>query len=154
MGRRSRPWTSWAGRSSRSNKLNESADPLGAGRLPVPVPTPWFNSAQRTAAALMLAGLLHGTLFALLLRMFTNDRNVPAVRRAHTGTRMVFAGIIWMTADTAALLIVFAEGFTDWNQLAEWTGIGLVWGPAAAVQLWLLLRDRDRAQHTSSDQEA
>jgi hypothetical protein len=109
---------------------------------PPPVPGAWFNSTQRTAAALMLSGLMHGALFAVVLRLFTNDRDEPAVRRAHIGVRLVFAGMIWMTADTAALLVVFAEGTTNWDELAEITGFGLVWGLAAVVHLWLLLRDR------------
>ena len=127
--------------------------PPAGGPVPVPAPVPWFNAAQRIAAALILAGLLHGTLFAVALRMFTNDRNEPAVRRAHIGTRMVFAGMFWMLADTAALLLLFAEGNTDWDQMSMWTGVGLVWGPTAAVHLWLLLRGRDRTSAPSSDQE-
>ena len=118
--------------------------PAAVPAVPAPAPVPWFNAAQRIGTALILAGLLHGTLFAVALRMFTNDRNEPAVRRAHIGTRMVFAGMFWMLADTAALLLLFAEGNTDWDQMSMWTGVGLVWGPTAAVHLWLLLRGRDR----------
>jgi hypothetical protein len=104
----------------------------------------WFNSTQRAAAALAIAGLAHGTLFAVVLRVWTNDRDEPAVRRAHIGTRLAFAGMVWMLADTAALLIVFAEGNTAWDELAGVSAVGLVWGPTAAVHLWLLLRDRRR----------
>jgi hypothetical protein len=122
--------------------LKQAQNPAPPGAAPAP--TPWFNSSQRTAAAFALSGLLHGTLFALVLRLFTNDHIAPAVRRSHYGLRLVFACAIWMFGGTAVLLILFGEGSMNWDSLALLSPLVLVWGPTAAVHLWLLLRDERR----------
>lgn len=108
-------------------------------------PTEWFNDAQRTAAALILSGLFHGTLFGLVLRLFTNDRDQPAVRRTFIGTRLVFAGVIWIVSATVALVLVLKKGDTDLQTLQTTAALGIVWGVAAGVHLWLLLHDPKRA---------
>jgi hypothetical protein len=107
-----------------------------------PPPPPWFNSTQRAAVALIASGLLHGVIVALVLRLATNDRTEPAVSRANAGIRLVLAGLIVLATNTATLMVVLAEGGTDWSPLATYTGIAVVWGPTAAVHLWLLLRGR------------
>jgi hypothetical protein len=92
----------------------------------------------------MASGVLHGVVLVLLLRLATNDRTEPAVRRANAGVRLVLAGLIVFTTNTSALLLLLAEGGTDWSQLATWTGVAVVWGPTAAVHAWLLLRGRPK----------
>jgi len=116
------------------------------GGTPVPPgPTEWFDEAQRIALGLVLSGLFHGTLMAVVLRLFTNDRDEPAVRRAFTGNRLVFAGLIWMASATAALTLLFQKD-TDLKALQTTTAVGCVWGVAAAVHLWLLLHGRKGAE--------
>jgi hypothetical protein len=107
-----------------------------------PPPPPWFNPTQRAAVALIASGLLHGMIVALVLRLATNDRTEPAVARANAGIRLVLAGLIVLATNTATLIVLLAEGSTDWSPLAIYTGIAAVWGPTAAVHLWLLLRGR------------
>lgn len=98
-----------------------------------------FNGSQRLAAALVASGIIHGVIAIAVVRLFTNDRTFPAVRRAFIGQGFVLSGLVTMTVSTVALIAVFSEGPTDFSFLSWTLALGCVWGPTAALHLALLL---------------
>ena len=83
--------------------------------------------------------MLHGSLVLVAVRLFTNDREFPAVRRVFAGQGFVTSGLMTMTAVTTTLVMVLQRGNTDYDMLALMLAVGTVWGPAAGVCLAVLL---------------
>ena len=113
--------------------------PPPAAPLPPP-PRDWFNDKQRTAAGLVTSGFLYGTLFWLVARVATNDRQFPAVRRAFAATRLLVAAGVVVTLGTVAIVQAFQRGETEYETIATMLGIAVVWGPTAILHLLLVLR--------------
>lgn len=102
-------------------------------------PRDWFNQSQRAAAGLILSGLVYAALFRTVAWLFTNDREYPAVRRAFAGQRFVIAGLIVMYFSTFTMISLFQRGETNLHEAQVVIGFAVVWGPAAAIHLALLL---------------
>jgi len=102
-------------------------------------PFDWFSNRNRTAAALVLAGVGYALVFFALIRLFTNDVEFPAVRRAFAATRLAVALLIVMGASTIALVAVFQID-TDLQVISQTLAFALVWGPVAVLHLMLVLR--------------
>ncbi len=108
-----------------------------APATPKPVKN-WWNSAQRFAVALILSGILQGSLVFTVLLVGTNNRSFPAVGRAFVVTRLVIAGIILMGCTTIVIISILQKGATDYKGLSMIIGIGSVWGPTALGHLiWM-----------------
>lgn len=108
---------------------------------PAPVAKPFFDTQQRVAAGLMLSGVMHGVLFAMLLYFATNARKFPAVSRTFVLNRLLVAGVILMGVTTQFCLYLFSEDGTGTGDspFGRILGIAVVWGPAAIGHLlWLL----------------
>lgn len=102
-------------------------------------PKPFFNTQQRTAAGLMLSGVLHGVLFFMLLTFGTNARKFPAAGRAFVVNRLLVAGLILMSVTTTFCLFLFAEGDMRMESFGPILGLAVVWGPTALGHfLWLV----------------
>ena len=114
-------------------------DPTTGKPLPQPAHD-WFNDQQRTAAGLVVSGLVHGLLFFAIAYFGTNDRQFPAVRRAFVGLRLVLCLIVVMTASTAAIVLAFQRDDWDLKFVQIEIAVAAVWAPAALVHGALLLR--------------
>ncbi len=123
--------------------------PGGGPWGPPPPPTvapakPFPNGAQRVAFGLMLSGILHGVLFAMLLYFATNARKFPAVSRALVLNRLLAAGLILMGITTSFCLLLFSDGNSSGgssgdNPFGRMIGVAVVWAPAAVAHVcWLL----------------
>jgi hypothetical protein len=124
---------------------------------PAPVAKPFFNTQQRVAAGLMLSGVLHGLLFAMLLYFATNARKFPAVTRAFVVNRLLVAGIILMSITTGFCLMLFSEGDMMVESFGRILGMALVWGPTALGHfLWLMFgmnRDKAKAKRKKEEED-
>jgi hypothetical protein len=124
---------------------------------PPPVAKPFFNAQQRIAAGLMLSGVLHGLLFAMLLYFATNARKFPAVTRAFVVNRLLVAGIILMSITTGFCLMLFSEGDLMVESFGRILGLALVWGPTALGHfLWLMFgmnKDKAKAKRKAEEEE-
>lgn len=120
-----------------------AAAPAGPGPLAMttsgPVAKPFPNAQQRVAFGLMLSGVLHGVLFAMLLFFSTNARKFPAVSRAFVLNRLLVAGVILMLVTTEFCLLLFSEGGESVESpFGHILGMAVVWGPVAIGNLlWL-----------------
>jgi hypothetical protein len=119
--------------------------PGGPGWPPPPPPPTkswfdeWYTPAQRVSAGLMLSGVMHCLLFAMLLYFATNARKFPAVSRAFVLNRLLVAGIILMAVTTLFSVLMFSEGDLQMDSFGRPIGIAVVWGPAALAHfLWLM----------------
>lgn len=120
--------------------------PGGPGWPPPPPPTTtkswfdeWYTTAQRVSAGLVLSGVMHCLLFAMLLFFATNARKFPAVSRAFVLNRLLVAGIILMAITTLFSVLMFSEGDLQMDSFGRPIGIAVVWGPAALAHfLWLM----------------
>lgn len=120
--------------------------PGGPGWPPPPPPPTtkswfdeWYTSGQRVAAGLVLSGVMHCLLFAMLLFFATNARKFPAVSRAFVLNRLLVAGIILMAVTTLFSVLMFSEGDLQMDSFGRPIGIAVVWGPAALAHfLWLM----------------
>lgn len=123
--------------------------PMPAGP-PAPVAKPFPNPQQRVAFGLMLSGVLHGVLFAMLFYFVTNARKFPAVGRAFVLNRLLLAGLLLVFITTTFCLYLFSEGDGDFASLPRLIGLAVVWGPAALAHfLWMmfgLTADKAKAQ--------
>ena len=98
----------------------------------------WWNSAQRFAVALILSGILQGSMVFTVLLVGTNNRSFPGVGRAFGVTRLVIAGIILLGCTTIVIISILQKGATDYKGLSMIIGIGLIWGPTALAHLiWM-----------------
>jgi hypothetical protein len=127
-----------AGQQARQAGQPPLIDPATGQPLPLPA-REWFNDQQRLAAGLVASGLLHAILFWVIVRLATNDREFPAVRRAFAATRLGVAGLVVMTTSTVSLVMAFQKGETDYQTLQMVCGVAAVWGPVALVHLVLVL---------------
>jgi hypothetical protein len=130
-----------------TTNLGGNTTPTSAFRGPgMPPPTtstttskPFFNTQQRTAAGLMLSGVLHGVLFFMLLTFGTNARKYPAAGRAFVVNRLLVAGLILMSVTTSFCLFLFSEGDMKVDSFGPILGLAVVWGPTALGHfLWLV----------------
>ena len=123
----------------------------GGFQQPAPPKFEFFNDNQRTAAALILSGLMHFVLFFVILLVATNNSQKRLVARSFVVARLLLAGVITMTATTAFLVGMLQRGDTNYNMLKVVIGFGLVWGPTALVHLLMAVSASDKKQPRYDD---
>jgi hypothetical protein len=118
------------------NKRN-AAQPIGRGQAPLaPAADEFWNTSQRSAAALAGSGALFAILFWVLLRT-TNDRKFLAVRRTFVGGRLAIALLIVFFAVTGITLTIVQKDIKV-EPVELMAGALMVWMPAAAIHMYLL----------------
>jgi len=110
------------------------------GQPVVQPPFDWLSDVQGTAAALVVSGIVHGLAFFLAVKLGTNDRQFPAVRRAFAGMRLILNFLALTTATTAAIVLLFHRDGFDLEYLPVILAVAIVGAPAAVLQVMLLAR--------------
>ena len=116
-----------------------TVDPITGQPIPA-VPKDWFNDQQRTALSLLTSGVIYAVLFGTLIRLLTNDREFPSVRRAFASLRFALAGIVVMATTTAAIFCAFERGEFNYKSLEVIFAISMIWWPVAVLHLILMVR--------------
>jgi hypothetical protein len=120
---------------------NQPAQPpfVGVGMRPPPAPPPkdeFWNTAQRSAAALVASGVLFGLIFWGMLLTGTNDRKYPIVRRTYVGARLAVCLLVVFTAVTVVGLVL-AQKDPKMEPVELLAGVLIVWLPGSAVHGFL-----------------
>jgi hypothetical protein len=112
--------------------------PFVPGRPPPPPPPidEFWNSAQRSAAALAASGVLFALVFWCLLMTRTNDRKYPAVRRTYVGGRLAVCLLVVFAAVTG-MALTLAQKDLKMEPAELLTGVLIVWLPASALHMFL-----------------
>jgi hypothetical protein len=100
-------------------------------------PARGFTPIQRTAAALLVAGLVVSLLHLVLIVAFTNNRRWPQTRRVFVGWRLAIHSLVLVTVFTLLVVNLFAVA-PDGNTLIDLMGILGVWFPSWLIHLVLL----------------
>jgi hypothetical protein len=102
----------------------------------------WFNEAERTAAALILCGLLFAFVHFVLALILTNRHNWARVRRTFVGWRFAIRGIIVMICVTGIVVVFFQkkpfEDDNNFRTMKTFVAILIIWFPSWLLQLGLL----------------
>jgi hypothetical protein len=61
-------------------------------------------------------------------------------------SRFVLIALVVMCVATMSVVLAFQKGETDYEKLEQQAAVAVVWGPAAAMQLALLLFGRNGPQ--------
>jgi hypothetical protein len=97
-----------------------------------------LRPAQRTAGALVMAGLFFIVIHVALIRSTINDRDWPATRRLFVGWRFAIHGLVVLGAFTTLLAVLFQKNMGDADLRNTLIGILIVWVPSWLVHLLLL----------------
>jgi hypothetical protein len=97
-----------------------------------------LRPAQRTAGALVVAGLFFVVIHVALIKSATNDRDWPATRRLFVGWRFAIHGLVVLGAFTTLLAVLFQKRMGDADLRNTLIGILIVWVPSWLVHLLLL----------------
>jgi hypothetical protein len=104
------------------------------------------SRAIRTGVGIMVSGFCFAVLHGLLLTG-TNDRKLPATRRAFTGARFAIHGMVVLFSLTA-LIVSLCLPNLDFRTLKPYLATLLVWGPSWIVHMILLIVGTPRLRVT------
>lgn len=100
--------------------------------------------AQRTGAALLVAGALGTLSHLMLIKGLTNDSRWPATRRLFVGWRFAVNGLVVVTTFTALIVAIFQKDTSDGEIVRSLIAILLIWLPGWGFHLILLHLYRDQ----------
>jgi hypothetical protein len=106
-----------------------------------------LNSAQRTGAALVVAGVLGTFGYLMLIKSLTNDARWPAARRLFVGWRFAVNGLVVMGAFTALIIAIFQKDTGTGSEgefVRSLIATLLIWLPGWGIHLILLHLYRDQ----------
>jgi hypothetical protein len=98
---------------------------------------PIFSPVQRTAAALVVSGLVVSFFHLVVIVGFTNNRKWPETRHVFVGWRLAIHSLVMVTAFTALVITLFHQA-PDSDTLINVMGTMGVWFPSWLIHLILL----------------